>query len=132
VLAWLLGEPAGEGAREILASEDQIVSSELTAIECDHVLIRALHLGELTEASVAERRARLNNEAAHWSVLGLTEDVVARARRPFPGEPIRTLDAIHLATALHARAIFAQMSLLSLDQRIRTSAAELGLALLPR
>jgi predicted nucleic acid-binding protein len=127
-----LGEPAGEGAREILASEDQIVSSELTAIECDRVLIRALHLGELAEASVAERRARLNNEAAHWYVLGLTEDVVARARRPFPGEPIRTLDAIHLATALHARAIFAQMSLLSLDQRIRTSAAGLGLALLPR
>ena len=32
-------------------------------------------------------------------VVAVTDAVLARVRRPFPVEPIRTLDAVHLATA---------------------------------
>jgi hypothetical protein len=32
-------------------------------------------------------------------VVAVTDAVLARAGRPFPVEPIRTLDAVHLATA---------------------------------
>ena len=31
-------------------------------------------------------------------LVGVTDAVLARVRRPFPVEPIRTLDAVHLAT----------------------------------
>ena len=33
-------------------------------------------------------------------ILRLGADVVGRARLPFPGEPIRTLDALHIASAI--------------------------------
>ena len=57
-------------------------------------------LKELTEAEAADRRAHLIAAAAHWHVLRIAAEIVDRARQPFPGDPIRTLDAIHLASLL--------------------------------
>lgn len=54
-----------------------------------------------------------------------------RVRRPFPLEPIRTLDAIHLAFALLARSLVPETQLLSLDERLRASGKELGLGVIP-
>lgn len=131
VLAWLLDEEAGGRVRQVLASTDVVVASDLTVIECDRVLIRAAALGELSEADAADRRAHLTNAASHWHLLRIGGEVVDRARRPFPGEPIRTLDAIHLASALTARSAVAGLELLSLDDRIRDAGARLGFALRP-
>lgn len=131
VLAWLLGEEAGPGVRRLLATADIVVASDLTLIECDRVLIRAAALGENTEADTAARRAHLTTAAAHWQVLRISPDIVARARQPFPGAPIRTLDAIHLASALTARSAVAGLELLSLDDRVRKAGALLGLPLRP-
>jgi predicted nucleic acid-binding protein len=114
-----------------LSDADLIVASDLTLIECDRVLLRALTLGELSEAQAADRRAHLVAAASHWHLLRLAPEIVDRARRPFPGEPIRTLDAIHLASALTARAAVAGLKLLSLDERIRRAGGRLGLALVP-
>ena len=47
--------------------------------------------------------------------------------RPFPVEPIRTLDAIHLASALLAASAAEDFAVLTLDERIRNNAIELGL-----
>jgi hypothetical protein len=52
---------------------------------------------------------------------------VERARQPFPGEPIRTLDAIHLASALVARTAIVGLTLLSLDDRVCRAGKKLGL-----
>jgi predicted nucleic acid-binding protein len=132
VLAWLLGEATGRSVREVLRRADVVMASDLTLIECDRVLIRAVALGEIEEAAAAERRARLNSVAAHWHLWRLTVDIAERARRPFPAEPVRTLDAIHLASALAARSTVPNVELLSLDDRIRRSARELGFRLQPR
>jgi predicted nucleic acid-binding protein len=131
VLAWLLDEDAAPEVRRILSDADLIVASDLTLIECDRVLLRALTLGELSEGQAADRRAHLVAAASHWHVLRLAPEIVDRARRPFPGEPIRTLDAIHLASALTARAAVAGLKLLSLDERIRRAGSRLGLDLVP-
>lgn len=131
VLAWLLGEDPGDAVRGALAGADVVIASDLTLVECDRVLIRATALGELPEAEAADRRARLAAAAAHWQVLKLGADIVDRARRPFPGEPIRTLDAIHLASAVVARSVSAGLDLLSLDGRIRASAKNMGFRVQP-
>ena len=88
-------------------------------------------LGEIEEAKAADRRAHLNEAAAHWNVLHLSADIISRARQPFPAEPIRTLDAIHLAAALAARSGVAGVELLSLDDRIRRVGGQLGFRLQP-
>ncbi len=131
ILAWLLGEGAAPRVRRSLAAADVVVASDLTMVECDRVLLRAATLGAITEGDAADRRAHLNAAAARWHVLRLSAEIVERARQPFPGEPIRTLDALHLASALAARSAMAGTQLLSLDERIRASAAQLGFRLQP-
>ena len=131
VLAWLLGEEAAPRVRDILRKAELVIASDLTLLECDRVLIRALALGEIEEAAAADRRAHLNAAAAHWHVLSLSTDIVDRARRPFPAEPIRTLDAMHLASALMARSGAAGVEILSLDDRVRRAGEQLGFHLQP-
>lgn len=131
VLAWLLDEPTSPAVRHLLSEAEVIIASDLTLIECDRVLLRAAALGELTEAEVADRRAHLTSAADHWHVLRIAGEVVDRARQPFPGDPIRTLDAIHLASLLVARSAIAGLRLLSLDQRVRQAAMGLGVAVEP-
>jgi predicted nucleic acid-binding protein len=131
VLAWLLGDDPGDAVRGVLVGADVVITSDLTLVECDRVLVRATALGELPEAEAADRRARLAAAAAQWHVLKLGADIVERARRPFPGEPIRTLDAIHLASALMARSVSAGLDLLSLDRRIRSSGRKMGFRVQP-
>jgi len=131
VLAWLLGEEAAARVREVLGKAELVIASDLTLLECDRVLIRAVALGEIEEGVAADRRAHLNAAAAHWHILRLSTGIVDRARHPFPAEPIRTLDAIHLASALTARSGVAGVELLSLDDRVRRAGEQLGFRLQP-
>jgi len=132
VVSWLLGEPTAEAVRRLLAASELVVASDLTLVECDRVLIRAATTGVLPEADAAERRARLVTAAAHWNVLTIDDDTIERARRPFPSEPIRTLDALHLASALLARSAVPDLTLLSLDDRVRSNGEHLGFRVAPR
>jgi predicted nucleic acid-binding protein len=131
ILAWLLNEQSAPAVVQSLAAAELIVASDLTLIECDRALIRAAALGELTEVETADRRALLIAAASQWHLLHVAEEIIDRARQPFPGEPIRTLDAIHLASLLVARSSLVGVKLLSLDHRIRNSAGKLGLDLAP-
>jgi predicted nucleic acid-binding protein len=131
VLTWLFGEPAGATVRETLAAAELVVASDLTLVECDRTILRAQAAGRVTEAQAADRRGRLIAAAAHWNLLRLDAEVVERARRPFPAEPIRTLDALHLASALVARGAVPGLALLTLDERMRAGGRGLGFTVLP-
>jgi predicted nucleic acid-binding protein len=131
VLAWLLDEPSALAVRQLLGASEITVSSDLTLIECDRVLLRAVSLKELTEAEAADRRAHLAVAAAHWQVLRIAQEIIDRARQPFPGEPIRTLDAIHLASLMVGRSAVRGLALLSLDDRVRKAGKGLGVDIVP-
>lgn len=105
-----------------------MVGSDLTLIECDHVLHRAVAPGA---AVAANRRAYLAAAALHWNLRRIAPAIVDRARQPFPDEPIRTLDALHHASALHANAVLPGLALLSLDERVRRAGASLGFEIPP-
>lgn len=132
MLAWLFGEPSGEATREVLAGAEMVLASELTLVECDRVLVRAQLTEGIGEAELADRRALLNRSSAHWHLIRIGGEVLERARRPFPNEPIRTLDALHLASALVARTALPGLSFLSLDRRVRSSAEALGFTVVPQ
>jgi predicted nucleic acid-binding protein len=108
-----------------------VLVSSLTLIECHRVLIRALSANLLSEAAAVERGARLMRTAEHWVVLDMDAEVAERARRPFPTEPIRTLDAIHLSTAVLAHSLVPDLAVLSLDDRVRRSADRMGFRVVP-
>jgi len=119
VLAWLLGEANADSVQSSFASAELIVASDLTLVECDRVLYRATLTGDLLEAEAAGRRATLRRATVHWILFRLEDEVIERARRPFPVEPIRSLDALHLSTALHVRNLVPDLRLLTLDRRVR-------------
>ena len=131
VLAWLLGDERGEEAARHLADADGVVASDLTRVECERVLIRAWSTGLLTEAEAADHQAVLARAASRWTRLRVDDEVIERALRPFPVEPVRTLDALHLGSALLARSAAPGLRVLTLDQRVRENAERLGLEPLP-
>jgi PIN domain nuclease of toxin-antitoxin system len=51
VLAWLLGEESGQSVREVLRHAVLVTASDLTLVECDRVLIRAVTMGEIDEVA---------------------------------------------------------------------------------
>jgi PIN domain len=131
ILAYLLGEPGGEAVANLLATARRVIISELTLAEVDRTLLRAHHGGQLVASDLAEVRVHLAEISARWFLQRMAPEIFERARRPFPIEPIRTLDALHLAGALEALNAAPSLALLSLDRRVRENAQELGLPLLP-
>ena len=131
VLAWLLKENAEATIYDLLANAETVTACDLTLIECDRTIWRSAALGSLDGGDVDVVRNRLASIAQHWTVLPFSSEIVERARWRFPHEPIRTLDALHVAAALHARAAFPDLAMLSLDERVRRVAGSLGLPVLP-
>ncbi len=109
-----------------------MLASELTLIECERALIRAAHGGVIRESEAANRRAQIRLASTHWTILPLQTEIAERARQPFPREPVRTLDAVHLATLVVARALVPRLRVLSLDERIRRNAREMGFETVPQ
>jgi predicted nucleic acid-binding protein len=131
ILAWLLGEPSAAGVRRILAGAERVVASSLTAIECARGLARARAARRLTPGHELAALRLLDIAEAGWDVHDLSERVLGRARARFPAEPVRTLDALHLATAALFHEVLGRVTLLSFDERIRANAEGLGLEVAP-
>ena len=131
VVAWLFHESMAAMVRQLLADSEIVVTSDLTLIECDRIIIRASSRAEMTGRAAARRRSVLSTAAAHWVLLRIDQAVVEGSRRAFPREPIRSLDAIHLSSALIARSANPEIVLLSLDDRIRANGQALGFPVFP-
>jgi hypothetical protein len=129
VAAWLLGQSNGAIVHDLLERADNVFSSDLLLIECDRALIRAESAGLVSAADAAARRAELARASVYWTLLRIEGEVLERARRPFPLEPVRSLAAVHLSTLLVVRSIFADTDVLSFDDRVQQNAKALGFAL---
>lgn len=131
VLTWMLNQAQASVVRDVLAAADDIITSELTLLEYDRALIRLASWDEVSDEQAEQAGTLFRTAVEHWTVIWLERPILRRARQPFPMEPIRSLDAIHLATALAAREDMPGLVLLSLDDRVRASATGLGFDVLP-
>ena len=109
-----------------------LVTSALTSIELERALLRACFDKCITTDQRRAKRAWFRDLLEVCEVINLDDAVRERAGQPFPVEPIRTLDAVHLASALlFEQALGAPLTLLSVDNRVRDNAQELGFRVLP-
>jgi predicted nucleic acid-binding protein len=127
----VLSEERESEIENALAEAELIISSDLTMLECERVLVRGNAVGELSAAELTKRQVVFRTAAQHWMILSFDPPVTERAQRPFPNEPIRTLDALHLAFALEAGQLVPDVRVLSLDRRIRKAARDLGMEVVP-
>ena len=109
-----------------LRARSRRVTSALTMAEAARAIIRARTGERLT--SDAERAAvrALRRFERRCYVVAVTDDVLARVGRPFPVEPVRTLDAVHVATIESLGEPPQLVSIVTRDHRVRENAKALG------
>lgn len=127
VLRWLLGGARDAAIRACLGSAERVVTSRLMVAEVRRVLVRAVAGGTLTAAQGTRARGTLDAELQSWDVAEVTEQVWLRVEQRFPVEPVRTLDALHLATALHLGDVVGGLQMLSVDDRVLANWHALGM-----
>jgi predicted nucleic acid-binding protein len=132
VLRWLLGAGGADQVADVLRSADTVVTSELTAAEVGRTLQRLAAAGHLDPSAGARAWEAYTQASAHWHLYGVTDGVLRRARQSFPLEPVRTLDAVHLSTAMLYALDVGPPMVLSTDLAVRANAEALGLAIAPR
>jgi predicted nucleic acid-binding protein len=128
VVAWLLGESSAADVIRAMNEAEVRVTSQLTLVEIERVIRRSVALRLIRDASAQKLRGLLARHRKKWITMALTESVLARAGCAFPIEPVRTLDAIHLATALAFSEAYPELEMLTFDRRISENATALGLA----
>ena len=106
-------------------SIDLAVSSELIRVEALRTIDRARIRLRLDDAEVAERRGDMQAALAGFHIARIDEMVLERAAEPFP-TLLRTLDAIHLATAVLARSQYEGLVFATHDSELANAARSLG------
>lgn len=99
-----------------------LITSRLTEYET-WVRLNGRGLGASHGEQARELLARL-------SLIELAPPVLARALEPFPA-PVRTLDALHLASVVFLRERRLAVRLATYDLRMRTGAEALGIPIEP-
>ena len=107
------------------------VASALTFTESARALLRARVIRRITPAEERTALRRLRALEAQSTVFAMGPDVLTRAGRPFPVEPIRTLEAIHLATLESLGETPQLVTVVTRDARIARNARALGYAVAP-
>jgi predicted nucleic acid-binding protein len=104
----------------------QQVTSALTLAEAARALIRARASGRLTADAEGAATRALRTFERRCFILDVDPAVLARVRRRFPVEPIRTLDAVHLATVEMLGEPPPLVTIVTRDSRVRENAEALG------
>ena len=113
-------------ARKAVRAQGGRVTSALTLAEAARAIVRARVSGRLTPAKERAAIQALRVFERRCYVVGVTDSVLARVGQPFPIEPIRTLDAVHLATAELLGEPPQLVTIVTRDRRVRENAEALG------
>ena len=113
-------------ARNSLRGNRRRITSALTFAEASRALVRARVAQRLTPAEERAGLRWLQAFRLRCDVVGVTDAVLVRAGRPFPVEPIRTLGALHLATAEFLGEPPQLVTIVTRDSRVIDNARALG------
>jgi len=116
------------GARVALRGPGRPITSALTLAEAARAVLRARGDGRLTADEERAIVRALGRFERRCYVMAVTDAVLARVRRPFPVEPVRTLDAVHLATVELLGEPPALVTVVTRDASVRDNARALGYA----
>lgn len=107
---------------ERIGAADVLITSRLSHVEAARALLRLGALARVAEARLADAAREIDAVWSRCDVWELTPAVCELAARVAPLTPLRTLDALHLATYLLARRRFGDFELLTADARLAEAA----------
>ncbi|MEW6752843.1 MAG: type II toxin-antitoxin system VapC family toxin [Candidatus Latescibacterota bacterium] len=121
----------GDEALRPALSGEGLVTSALTFVEASRAISRARREGRLTPDDAREAALQVAAFERSCDVVPLGDEVLRRAREEFPEEPVRTLDAIHLASLRLLDEGLGPLTVASCEDRVRRNAAAMGIAVVP-
>lgn len=109
-----------------IAEAEVLVTSRLSLVETARAFLRLRLLDERPEALVADAERDVHALWRRCEIWELTPEVCERAQAVAPTVPLRSLDALHLATFSLARREIEGLQLLTTDARLREAALSAG------
>jgi len=119
-----------EGLQPEISGEG-LVTSALTFLEAARAIVRARRERRLDARSAREAERQLAAFERACDTVAMDDEVLRRAREELPVEPVRSLDAIHLASVRVLDDELGGVEVVSCDDRVRQNAAALGFVLVP-
>ena len=102
------------------------VTSEIAQVECLRTLDRLRLAGALRDRELARRRSTMLKLFGGIDSVRINRAVLDRAAEPFPTS-VRTLDAVHIASALLALPRLPALRFATHDADLATAAVSVGL-----
>ena len=122
---------SGSALARTLLRRHRAVSSAVMPVEAMSALTRKRTSGEVTARAFETIASRMRAERAHWSLVEVSAEVLTSAEDLVRRTPLRTLDAIHVASALVVRAAAGTpITFGTADARQRDAAEAAGLDVL--
>ncbi len=107
---------------ERIEAADTLLTSRLSLVESERALLRLRWSRSVSEERLADAARAMGDLWSHCDIWELTEEVCHTAMQVAPAHPVRTLDALHLATYLLARRRIGRLELLTADRRLERAA----------
>ena len=121
------------GSREVrrLVRARRVMSSVLLRVEVLSVLRRRREEAVLSARAFARLLRRVEADDASWQLVPVSDEIVAAARSRVLQQSVRTLDAIHLASAeaLHREGL--RIPFVTADARQADAGRAIGLDVVP-
>jgi predicted nucleic acid-binding protein len=93
-------QEAGSARARALLRNYSFLSSAVTPVELMSALIRKRSMGELDVVDLRRVLARIQEDRLYWKLLDVGAAVLNRGEELVQKTPLRTLDAIHLASLI--------------------------------
>ena len=99
-----------------------LVTSRLALVESARVVVRLRTTEHVSEQRLADVEREIDAVWTRCEIWELTQAVCGLARHVAPTKPLRSLDALHLATFVLARRKLEGLELVSVDSRLLDAA----------
>ncbi len=113
-------------AQRAVRRPGRVITSSLTHAEAARAVVRARAMGRVSSTEAQALVQALSTFAQRCETVVVGEQILERVGRVFPVEPVRTLDAIHLATVEMLGAEPGSVTVVTRDKRVRENARAMG------
>ena len=124
LLKFIIKEIGSEENLNIWNFSDEKVCSQLTRTEMHSALMRKVREGSISASAMRARLNAMDKLFADVILVDITSDVIDASCELVKELPLKSADAIHLATALMVRADLFSSS----DKKLCAAASESGIA----
>jgi len=119
---------SGRAALMKALARHRVVSSVLMPVELHSAFSQRVRDGTLATIALPRLFERVAADRQHWTLVETTKEVLAEAEALLEAHPLRTLDAVHVASArVFQRRLRVPVMFVSADARQLAAAAREGL-----